>query len=80
MTARDRERVADLAMRAIDTIIEDYGPDAELVAACLVFEVRTGAGDDERWDVTYKSLPGNSPNHIAGLMHSMAAYLEIPES
>jgi hypothetical protein len=80
----DRARLADLAMRAIDTIIEDYGDDAELVAASLVFEVKVpdadGDEDEDRWHVNYKSLSGISPNHIAGILAGTAQWLQTPDA
>jgi hypothetical protein len=76
MTDDDRARVADLAMRALDTILEDYGEDAELVAASLVFEVKLKDEDgDDVWHGNYKSLEENSPHHIAGLLHQTANYI-----
>jgi hypothetical protein len=76
MTDDDRARLADLAMRALDTILEDYGEDAELVAASLVFEVKLKDEDgDDIWHGNYKSLEANSPHHIAGLLHQTATYM-----
>ena len=69
MTDDDRRDLADLAMRALDTIAEDYG-DADLIAACLVFEVRTKDDEDgeDLFHGNYKSLERNSPHHIGGLL------------
>lgn len=72
MTDDDRKQVADLALRALDTISEDYGDDAELLAASLVFEVRVGDGEDAMYHGNYKSLARNSPHHIAGLLMTTA--------
>jgi hypothetical protein len=83
MTDEDRAAVADLAMRALDTILADYGEEAELVAASLVFEVRVpdeDDTDDDRWHVNYKSLARNSPHHIGGLLYSTAAHILNPAS
>jgi hypothetical protein len=44
---QDRADLADLAMRALDTILEDYGEDADLCAASLVFEVSTKDDDGD---------------------------------
>jgi hypothetical protein len=69
----DRQGLADLAMRALDTIADDYGDDAELVAASLVFEVKVkDEGGEELWHGNYKSLEQNSPHHIAGLLQATA--------
>ena len=76
----DRAALADLAMRAIDTILEDYGDHANLCAASLVFEVATGplGDDDTLFHVNYKSLPHNSPHHIGGLLHGTAQHILSP--
>ncbi len=75
-----RTALADLAMRAIDTILEDYGEDAHLTAASLVFEVRTTDTDgDPFYQTNYKSLPMNSTNHIAGMLHGTAQWLWTPD-
>lgn len=75
----DRRQLADLAMRALDTILEDYGDEAELVAASLVFEVKvTDEEGEDMWHSNYKSLVGNSPHHVAGLLHSTAEYIMRP--
>lgn len=78
MTDEERQDVADLAMRALDTILEEYGEDARLSAASLVFEVEVPDEDeDDRslYHVNYKSLGRSSPTHVGGLMHSMALHL-----
>ena len=80
---QDRAALADLAMRAIDTIVDDYGDEAELTAASLVFEVRANDGngdEDALFHVNYKSLPHNSPHHIAGLLAGTAAYISSPDT
>jgi len=74
-----RTELADLAMRALDTIIEDYGEDADLCAASLVFEVKTRDADgDVVYHGNYKSLERNSPHHIGGLLYSTALYVMGP--
>jgi hypothetical protein len=80
MTDEERHDVADLAMRALDTILEDYGEDARLSAASLVFEVEV-PDEDERsmYHVNYKSLERSSPTHVGGLMQSMALHLLGPD-
>lgn len=76
MTDDERQAVAELAMRALDTIIEDYGDDAELMAASLVFEVKVKDEDgEELYHGNYKSLPQNSPHHIAGLLQTTAHWI-----
>jgi hypothetical protein len=83
MTDEDRAALADLAMRVLDTIIEDYGEGSELCAASLVFEVKVSHGPDPGDDVfhaNYKSLAHNSPHHIGGLLHSTALHILSPES
>jgi predicted Zn-dependent protease with MMP-like domain len=74
MTDEDRQAVADLAMRALDTILEDYGEDTVLRAASLVFEVES----DNAFHVNYKSLERNSPHHIGGLYQGMALHILGP--
>lgn len=71
-----RRALADLALRALDKIIEDYGEDAELVAASLVFEVKAKDDDgDDVWHGNYESLVDSSPHHIAGLLRTTADYV-----
>jgi hypothetical protein len=73
MNDSERQAVAGLALRALDTIEEDYGENAELIAASLVFEVKVTDEDGEvTWHGNYKSLDGNSPFHIAGLFSQTA--------
>jgi hypothetical protein len=79
ITDADRQDVADLAMRALDTILEDYGEDAHLCAATIVFEVRIVDDDgDDIYHGNYKSLARNSPHHIGGLLASTAGYILMP--
>ena len=81
MNDQDRAELADLAMRALDTIAEEYGEHAELEAACLVFEVRIEGDDGESfYHGNYKSLERNSPHHIAGLLYTTGQYLMTPEA
>lgn len=75
----DRREVADLAMRALDTIAEDYGDGASLTAATLVFEVRTEGEDGARYEGNYASLARNSPFHIAGLLRAAEEWLTRPD-
>lgn len=76
----DRQALGDLAMRAIDKVINEYGDDAELTAACLVFEVCVDDEDgNPEWHGNYESLSGSSSNHIGGLMQSTANYLLNPD-
>ena len=77
---QDRADLGDLAMRAIDTIIEDYGEDAELCAASLIFEVRVTDPDDDEplYHGNYKSLSRNTPHHIGGLAQSLSNWLLNP--
>ena len=72
----DRAALADLSMRALDAIAE-FDEDAELLCACMVFEIRAPDHDEPEtgplYHGGYKSLPGNSPRHVAGLLSSTAA-------
>lgn len=80
ITDENRAALADLAMRALDTILEDYGDDAELLAASLVFEVRAPDEDGEwLYHGNYKSLENNSPHHIGGLLRATAAHILGPD-
>jgi hypothetical protein len=77
ITDEDKAALGDLAMRAIDAILEEYGEDAELCAATLVFEVRTKDEDgDDLWHGNYRSLPDTSPNHAVGLLYTTARWIE----
>lgn len=79
ITEDDRRDLGDLAIRSLDSI-EDYGEDATLSAATIVFEVRHDGGDGrEIFSCEYKSLDRNSPRHIAGILQSMVNWLTIPE-
>ena len=79
ISEEDRAALADLAMRALDEIESEYGGDADLTAAVLVFEVRVPDSDgDARWHGNFKSLEHNSPHHIAGLLDATAAFLQTP--
>lgn len=80
MTEDDRQALADLALRALDTIVEDYGEDAQLCAASLVFEVKTvdEVDGEPLYHTNYKSLAANSPSHIAGLLGGAARYINTP--
>jgi hypothetical protein len=79
---QDRSDLADLAMRALDTIEDDYGENAELAAASLVFEVRVQGQDDAEplFHGNYKSLERNSPHHIAGLLYATGQHIMAPEA
>lgn len=80
ISEEDRAALADLAMRALDTILEDYGEDAELCAASLVFEVRLRDGDgDLVHHCNFKSLERCAPFHIAGLLQATALRLMTPD-
>lgn len=81
ITDQDRSDLADLAMRALDTIIEEYGEEsAELLAASLVFEVKApDAAGEPLYHCNYKSLERNSPQHIGGLLYGSAMHILAPE-
>ena len=72
----DRRAVGDLALRALDKILDEYGEDAELIAATLVFEVKA---TDEEGDVVYhgnyESLENSRPHHLSGLLRTTADYM-----
>lgn len=74
----DRATLGDLAMRTFDKIEAEYGEDAELVAASIVFEVRV-KNEDDRWEHhgNYESTEHSSA-HIGGLHQQMAHYLLNP--
>lgn len=79
ITDEDRAALADLAMRALDTILEDFGEGAELLAASLVFEVKAPDDDGEPlFHCNYKSLERNSPQHIGGLLYGTAVHILSP--
>lgn len=71
-----RRALADLALRALDKIAEEYGEDADLIAATLVFEVRAKDEDgDDCYHGNYESLENSSPHHISGLLRTTANYM-----
>lgn len=74
----DRAKLGDLAMRALDKIEAEYGDEAELVAASIVFEVRV-KDEDGGWDHhgNYESTNSSSA-HIGGLHQQMASWLLNP--
>lgn len=79
MTDEDRQKLADLALRALDTIAADYGDDAELVGATIVFEVRvTDEDGDPLYHGNFKSLEGMSPHHVGGLLAATGEYIFRP--
>lgn len=47
ITEEDRAQLGDLAMRAIDRVIERFGEDATLEDAVLIYEVSYGDPDHE---------------------------------
>ena len=80
ITDKDKQELGDLVFRALDTIENDYGEDAELAAACIVFEVKVkdGRDGDYTWHGNYKSLRRNSPNHIGGILRTAAEWMTMP--
>lgn len=84
MDEQDHRALADLAMRAIDAIQDEYGPTATLTSATLLFEVQVpdpdGDDSEDRFHVNYRSLPGTSPMHIGGLAQSAALHMLSPVS
>lgn len=76
MDDTDQQKIADLAMRALDTISSEYGEDAELCTAVFVFEVKATNDDGEDYyHSNFKILPGTSPNHAGGLLVSTGNYI-----
>jgi hypothetical protein len=76
MTDDERADLADLAMRALDTILDDYGDEAVLCCACLVYEVKTTDEDgDDVWHGNWVSLKDASPHHVGGLLANIANHV-----
>lgn len=76
MDEASRQQVADLAFRALDTIAEEYGDDAVLCTAALVFEVRVKNEEGvDYYHSNFKVLPDTSPHHIGGLLVSTGQYI-----
>lgn len=71
ITDEDRARLGDLAMRAIDNIIEWYGEDATLEDAVLIFEV--SRPDEEHGGETCTELNAECTTHRAIIAGGMAA-------
>ena len=72
----ERRALADLALRALDMIDENFGEDAELIAASMVFEVRTKDDDGEFiYHGNYESLNDSSPHHLSGLFRTCADHM-----
>ena len=69
--------LADLAMRAIDTIAERCANhEHELVGACLVFEVRMkDENGDDHWNADVNALDGMGPFHAVGLLRTCADHI-----
>jgi hypothetical protein len=79
ITDEDKAKLGDLAMRAIDKIIDDYGEEATLKMASLVFEVQlTDEDGDEAYHVNFESFRDSSPSHVGGLHYGMAQWLLTP--
>jgi uncharacterized protein YnzC (UPF0291/DUF896 family) len=79
ITDEDKARLGDLAMRAIDKVIDEYGEDATLKMASLVFEVKVVDEDgDDVYHVNYESFQDATPNHVGGMYYGMAHWLLTP--
>lgn len=75
----DKRALADLSLRALDCIEEEYGPDAELSGAVMVFEVRLpdpeSTTDTWMYQGNYRSMRGVSPSHAGGMCQLTANWL-----
>lgn len=67
----DRKALSDMVFRALDTIEEEYGEDASLECAALVFEVRYRplADSPDAFTVHWKMLRTSSPLHVCAMLH-----------
>jgi hypothetical protein len=72
----DRRELADVVMRALDDILEEFGEDAELLGATMVAEIQVG----DMFHGRYWSMPRTSPAHAIGMLHMSAAFLGAPVS
>lgn len=80
ITDEDKQKLADLVMRAFDAIAEDYGDDAELVTGILVYEVRVpdteSKTNDWFWHGNFEGMNETSPHHISGLLETTAQQIK----
>ncbi len=76
MNDQDKIEVAELSMRALDLILDEYGPEARLTGATLIFEVET---TDEDGDIVYhgnyRSLDRCTASHVGGMAQTVANLL-----
>ena len=74
ITDEDRQRLSDVMLKALDRI-EEYGDDAELMAATLVYECRVP--DHAGWEYhgNYNSTEGTTPAHAGGMAQQLANWL-----
>lgn len=79
MTEQDRADLADLALKALDQILEEYGDDAKLMGATLIYEVETVDEDgDTVYHGNYRSLERCTASHVGGMAQTLANHLMNP--
>jgi hypothetical protein len=71
ITDEDRVKLGDLAMRAIDAVLDEYGEDAVLEDAVLVYEVSYPDPDHEGETAT--TMSSETTTHRATVAGGLAA-------
>ena len=72
----DRRELADVAMSALDDMVEEFGEDAVLLGATMVAEIRVG----DTFHGRYWSMQRTSPAHAVGMLRMAAAFIGAPIS
>lgn len=71
ITEKDRAKLGDLAMRAIDSILEEYGEDAVIEDAVLLYEV--SYPDPDHDGETATTMSSETTTHRATVAGGLAA-------
>lgn len=76
ITDEDRAKLGDLAMRAIDAILTEYGEDADLEDAVLIYEV--SRPDPDRDGETQTEINSETTTHRGSIAGGLAqAYANV---
>lgn len=71
----DRARLGEIAMRAIDTILEEFGEDATLEDAVLVYEVSYPEDDEVLTEINAETTTHRAT--VAGGIASSYAHTQL---
>lgn len=76
ITDEDRQKLGDLAMRAIDSILDQYGEDATLEDAVLIFEV---SRHDPDLGERVTEINGKTTTHRAAVVGGITAAYAVTQ-